>query len=64
MTQTMVQQVSDPLGVFDIRLPSRHSFDMLGIDHQHFKTAFQQVEHRLPIDPGCDLRPHAYSLVL
>ena len=48
----MLQQVSDPLGVFDIRLPSRHSFDMLGIDHQHFKTAFQQVEHRLPIYPG------------
>lgn len=32
---------SDPLGVFDIRLPSRHSFDLLCIDHQHDTTAFR-----------------------
>jgi len=49
----MSQQVGDPLGVFDIRLPSRHGFDMLSIDYQQFKTAFQQVEYRFPIHPGC-----------
>jgi hypothetical protein len=35
----MLQQIGDPLSVFDIRLPSRHGFDMLRIDHKSFKTA-------------------------
>src|SRR2546423_1833609 len=35
----MVHQIGDPLRVFDIRLPSRHGFDMLRIDHKSFKTA-------------------------
>src|SRR5437867_2999946 len=39
--QAMSQQVGDPLGVFDVRLPSRHGFDMLRIDDQQFKTAFR-----------------------
>jgi hypothetical protein len=28
-----------------------HGFDVLGIDHQEFKAAFQQIEHRFPIHP-------------
>jgi hypothetical protein len=40
MPQAMLQQVSDPLGVFYVRLSSRDGLDMLRIDHQQFKTAF------------------------
>jgi hypothetical protein len=53
MPQAMLQQVSYPLGVFHIRLSSGDRFDMLGIDHQQFKTAFQQIKHRFPIHTRC-----------
>jgi len=39
VTFTLIGQIGDPLSVFDIRLPSRHGFDMLRIDHKSFKTA-------------------------
>jgi hypothetical protein len=47
--QAVSQQIGDPLGVTHIGLASRDRFDMLSIDHQQFKTAFQQIEHGLPI---------------
>jgi hypothetical protein len=45
----MLQQVGDPLGVLDIGLAPRHGFDVLRVDHQQFKAALQQIEHRFPI---------------
>ncbi len=49
----MSQQVGNPLGVTHIRLASGNRFDMLRIDHQQFKVAFEQVEDRFPIHPRC-----------
>src|SRR5579859_3054287 len=39
--------------VLDVRLSPGNRFDMLCIDNQHFKMAFQQVEHRFPIHTRC-----------
>src|SRR5262245_26913278 len=47
--KAMLQKIIDPFGVLDICLSTRDSFDMLRIDYQHGKTAFQQVKHWLPI---------------
>jgi hypothetical protein len=51
--EAMLQKISNPFGVFDIRLSPRYSFDMLCIHYQHRKTAFQQVKHWFPIHTGC-----------
>jgi hypothetical protein len=32
-----VPQVRNPFRILDIRLASRHGFDMLGVDHQEFQ---------------------------
>jgi len=45
----MLLQFGNPFGIQHIGLPPRHRFNVLGIDHQHRKLAFQQVEDRLPV---------------
>ena len=47
--QTVLQQVGNPLGIFDIGLAPGDRFDLLRIDHEHFKVACQQIKHRFPI---------------
>ena len=44
----MAQTVGQPLGVLDIGFAPRHVFDVLGIDQQELKLAFQDVVYRLP----------------
>jgi hypothetical protein len=42
--QAVLEQISNPLGITHLRLASRHRFDVLGVDHQPFKVAFQQID--------------------
>src|SRR5258708_2556757 len=44
----MLQQVSNPFGVFHVRLSSRNGFEMLRIDHEDLHMPFQDVKDRLP----------------
>jgi len=37
----MLEQISNPLRIFDVRFASWNSFDMLGIDDQQLKMSFQ-----------------------
>ncbi len=38
--QAMVQQISNPFGIFDVGLASGDGLHMLGIDHDHLKESF------------------------
>lgn len=40
------------LAVLHVGLPPPHRLDMPGIDQHHLAHALEQIEHRLPIDPG------------
>ena len=47
----MLEQIGNPLGVFDIRFPPRNSLDMLRIAKQQFHPfPLQHVPDTLPID--------------
>ena len=47
----MLEQVGNPLGVFDIRLAPRYCFDMVRVHHQDFQVAFQDIEDGFPEIP-------------
>lgn len=49
--QPVAQQVGQPLGIFHIRLATRHRLDVVGVDDQHLALALQQVEDGPPIGP-------------
>jgi hypothetical protein len=53
LLESFVALWSNSLCDFTSHLPSGDRFDMLRIDYQQFKPAFQQVEYRFPIHPGC-----------
>jgi hypothetical protein len=36
----MLQEISDPLGIFDVRLTARHGFHVLSIDQQELEQPF------------------------
>jgi hypothetical protein len=36
----MLEQISDPLGIFNIGLAARYSFDVLSIDQQELELLF------------------------
>ncbi len=47
----MLEQVGDPLGVFDVRFSSGNRLDMRRIDQQEFHLSFQNIPDRLPKHP-------------
>lgn len=49
--QAIAQQFGHPDGIFGVRLASRHSFEVLSIDHQDLHLALEHVAHRFPIPP-------------
>src|SRR2546422_3209494 len=44
----MLQEIGNPLGVFEVGLATSDGFDMLGIDHQQLEVAFQQIVNGFP----------------
>src|SRR6266508_4824928 len=50
--QPVLQEVSDPLAVRDVRFPSRDPLYMLGVDQQQVESVFEQVIDRLPVHPA------------
>ena len=50
--QAMCEQVRDPRRISHIGLTPRHITDVLSVGEDQFEAAFEQVPHRLPIDPG------------
>src|SRR6266436_2195815 len=59
----MLEQVGNPLGVFDIRLAPRDCLDMVRIHDYHFQVAFQDIEDGFPEDTGTFHR-HMATLLL
>jgi hypothetical protein len=58
----MLQQVSNPLSIFDVRFPSRYRFDMLCINQEELHLLlFQHIPDGLPKHPR---RLHGYRLAL
>jgi len=55
--QTVPQQIGNPFRVFDIGLPPRHRFDMLGVYHEQRETIFQEIVDRFPVYP-CAFHGH------
>src|SRR5260221_6571954 len=54
----MLKQISNPLGVPQIRLAPRNSLEVLRIDHQDLHLALQDMKDRSPKDPRtlhCDM---------
>jgi hypothetical protein len=50
--QTVPQQIGQPLGIFDIRLATRHSLDVARVGYQEVHArVFQHVVDRLPKPP-------------
>jgi hypothetical protein len=49
-SQTVAQEISNPLAILNICFVSRNGVHMLGIDQQDLITAFQQIENGTPID--------------
>src|SRR5258708_26795816 len=47
--QSVLHQIRDPLVVFLVRLPARHSFDVLRIHQQRLELLRKNVPHRLPV---------------
>src|SRR2546429_15014 len=45
----LLQQISDPLAVFLVRLPAGHRFDVLRVHQQHLELLRKNVPHRLPV---------------
>ena len=61
----MLEQVGDPLRVFDIGLAAGHCFDVLGIDDQQLQAgALENVVNRFPVDAGGFHRHVAHLLLL
>jgi hypothetical protein len=52
LQQTMAQQITNPIAVPDISLPSGHRFDVVGVDQQDGTVVFQQIEDWPPVDAG------------
>ena len=50
--QAVAQQISEPFTLLHIRFVAWDRFHMLGVDQDHLKAAFQDVEDRSPIDAG------------
>lgn len=46
--ESVLKQISDPFGVFDIRFPPRYRFDMLCVDNKDLEVFFQQVVNGFP----------------
>ena len=47
----MLQQVSDPLRILDVRFSSRYGFHMLGVHDHYVEESLHQVKDGLPIHP-------------
>ena len=47
--QTVLQQIGDPFGVFDVRLAAWNGFQMLSIHQKHLQMAFQHVKDGFPV---------------
>ncbi len=47
--ESMGQELSDPLRIFDVGLASGHGLDVRGIEQPDLKGAFEQVEDGFPI---------------
>jgi hypothetical protein len=45
----MLQQLGNPLSIFDIGMKSRDGFDVLSIDDPDFQGGFEQVVNGLPV---------------
>src|SRR5579859_3822534 len=51
--QPVPKQIGDPLGILDVRLAAWHRLHVAGVDHHQLDAlTFQEVVHRLPVDPG------------
>src|SRR5437868_969332 len=43
LEQAVAQQIGDPFGIMDVRLATRHGFDVLRVGEEHLKLALEQV---------------------
>jgi len=59
----MLEQVSNPFGVFDIRFATRDRLDMVRVHHQDFQVAFQDIKDGFPEDPST-FHSHMATLLL
>jgi hypothetical protein len=50
--QSVLGQLADPLGVADVGLATRHVAHVAGVQEPAVELSFENVEDRLPIDPG------------
>lgn len=50
--QPVLDQLGDPLRVFDVGLASRDGLEVPGIEQPALQRVFEQVEHRFPVVPG------------
>jgi hypothetical protein len=57
LQKPMLQQLRNPLAVTNITLASGHLLQVTGVHQQHLKTAFPDIENRLPVNSG---RLHGY----
>jgi hypothetical protein len=57
LTQAVLHEGGNPLGILHVRLATRHALDGLGIDQEDFKTAFQDVVDGLPVNASA-FHPH------
>ena len=55
--QSVLQQLGQPLRIFDIGLTARHMLDMRRVDQQDFDYSFEDIEDRLPVF-ACALYRH------
>jgi hypothetical protein len=46
---SMLQQISNPLGIVGIGFPAWDGFAMLSVDHEHLHLAFKHVLHWFPV---------------
>ena len=49
----MLQEISNPFGIFEIGLTARYGFDVLRIDQQELKVSFLEVPNGSPRDSRC-----------